>query len=132
MPSRADADPASLERDDVTELQLPSAAAVDFAVHEHIAVDDRLFDVSTGVEESGEFDELPEANRITADRDIFDRRLVGHPRMLAEQVPASLQEIGLLRRVLEGQLDAGTEQQRPVIADDDVLLRHFGDAKIVQ
>ena len=84
-----DADPASLEGDDVAELQLPSAAAIHLAVHGHVAVDDGLFHVSTGVEKSSELQELPEANDLTTDRDVVDRCRVRHSRMLAHQVPAA-------------------------------------------
>ena len=82
------ANPASIEADDVAELQLPSASAINLAVHGHIAVDDRLFHVSTGVEEPSELQELPEANDLTADRYVVDRSRVRHPRMLVDQVPA--------------------------------------------
>jgi hypothetical protein len=82
------ANPASIEADDVAELQLPSASAINLAVHGHIAVDDGLFHVSTGVEESSELQELPEANDLTADRDVVDRSRVRHPRMLVDKVPA--------------------------------------------
>jgi len=85
-PSRADADPAPLEGDDVAELKLPSAATVDLAVHAHVAVDDGLFDVSTGVEEPSELQELPEADDLAADRNVVDRSRVRHAGMLADQV----------------------------------------------
>jgi hypothetical protein len=88
VPSRADANTASIEGDDVSDLQLPSASAINLAVHGHIAVDDGLFHVSTGVEEPSELQELPEANDLTADRDVVDRSRVRHPRMLVDQVPA--------------------------------------------
>ena len=88
VPSRADANPAPIEADDVAELQLPSASAINLAVHGHIAVDDGLFHVSTGVEEPSELQELPEANDLTTDRDVVDRSRVRHPRMLVDRVPA--------------------------------------------
>lgn len=59
VPSRADANPASIEADDVAELQLPPASAINLAVHGHKAVDDGLFHVSTGVEEPSKLQELP-------------------------------------------------------------------------
>ena len=80
VPSRADADPASIKADDVAKLQLPSASAINLAVHHHIAADDGLFHVSTGVEEPSELQELPEANDLTTDRDIIDRSRILHPR----------------------------------------------------
>ena len=40
--------------------------------------------------------------------------------------------IGLLRCVLERELDPGPEQQRAVLADHDIQLRHLPDAEIVQ
>lgn len=86
--SRADANPASIEADDVAELQLPPATVINFAIHGHIAVDDGRFHVSSGVEEPGELQELPEANDFTADRDIVDRSRVRHPRMLVDEDPA--------------------------------------------
>lgn len=76
--SRGDANPASREADDVSDLQLPSAAAINLAVHDNVALDDGLFHVSTGVEESSELQELPEANDLTADRDVVDRSRVRH------------------------------------------------------
>jgi hypothetical protein len=60
-------------------------AAINLAVHGHVAVDDGLFHASTRVEEPSELQELPEANGVTADRDVVDRSRVGHPGMLAEQ-----------------------------------------------
>jgi 2-polyprenyl-3-methyl-5-hydroxy-6-metoxy-1,4-benzoquinol methylase len=67
---------------------LPSASAINRAVHIDKTVNDGLFHVSTGVEESSELQELPEADELTADRDVFDRTQIRHPRMLADQVPA--------------------------------------------
>jgi hypothetical protein len=67
---------------------LPSASAINFAVHGHKAVHDGLFHVSTGVEESSKFQELPEANDVTSDRDIVDRSPIRHPGILVDQVPA--------------------------------------------
>ena len=87
VPSRADADPASIEADDVAKLQLPSASAINLAVHHHRAADDGIFHVSTGVEELNELQGLPEANDLTADRDVIDRSRVRHPRMFVEPVP---------------------------------------------
>jgi 7-keto-8-aminopelargonate synthetase-like enzyme len=84
-PSRADPNPASIEADDVAELQLPSASAIDLAVHGHKAVDDGLFHVSTGVEESSEFQELAEPNDLATDRDVVDGRWIRHPRTLADR-----------------------------------------------
>ena len=69
-------------------MQLPSASEINLAVHGHMAVDDGFFHISTGVEEPGELQELPEANDLTADRDVVDRSRVRHPRMLVDQVPA--------------------------------------------
>lgn len=82
---RADPDAVPLEADDVAELQLPSATTIDLAVHEDVAVDDGLFHVSTGLEESSELEELPEADDLAAYRDV-DRSRVRHPGMLADQV----------------------------------------------
>ena len=86
--SRADANPASIEADDVAELQLPPATVINIAIHGHIAVDDGRFHVSSGVEKPGEFQELPEADDLTADRDIVDRSRVRHPRMFVDEDPA--------------------------------------------
>lgn len=82
--SRADANAAPLERDDVPELQLPPAPPIDLAVHGHVAIDDGLFHVPTGVEEAREFEELAEADAVAADRDVVDRGGVGHAEMLAD------------------------------------------------
>jgi hypothetical protein len=87
VPSRADANPASIKADDIAELQLPSASAINFTVHGHKAVDDGLFNVSTGVEESSKFQELPEADDLTTDRYVVDRSRIRHPRMLVERCP---------------------------------------------
>jgi len=76
----------AVEVDYVVELQLSSAATIDLAVHCHAAVDDGLFDVSAGVEEPSELQELPEADGLTADRNVIDRRRVRHPGMLADRV----------------------------------------------
>jgi hypothetical protein len=86
VPSPADANPASIEADDVAELQLPSASAINLGVHGHKAVHDGLFNVSTGVEESSEFQELPEANDLTIDHDVVDRSRIRHPQMLVDQM----------------------------------------------
>ena len=87
--SPANADFASLECDNVAGLQLPSAAAINLAVHGHVAVDDGFFHVSTGVEEPSELYELPEANDLTTDRDVVDRGRVRHAEMLGHCVPAA-------------------------------------------
>ena len=84
--SRADADPASIKADDVAKLQLPPATAINLAVHHHIAADDGLFHVSTGVEEPGELQKLPEANDLTADRDVIDRSRIRHARNASRPV----------------------------------------------
>lgn len=96
--SLADADSASLERHDIAELQLTSATSIDLTVHLHVAVDDGLFHVSTGVEEPRELHELSEANGVAADPDVVDRRRFRHPRMLADRVPSS-RPVGDLDRV---------------------------------
>jgi len=64
-------------------LQLASAAAIDFAVDAHVAVDDGLFHVAARVEEPGELEELPETDDLTTDRDVVDGCGVGHSEMLA-------------------------------------------------
>ena len=76
-----------LEADEVAELQLPSAAAIDLAVHGHSAVDDRLFHASTGVEESRELQQLAEPDGLAADRNVLDRSWLRHDEMLTDQVP---------------------------------------------
>ena len=83
--SRADADPSPIEADDVAELQLSSAAAINLTVHEYIAIDDGRLHVSAGVEEPGELQELPETNPPTADRDVVNGSRLHHPRMLADR-----------------------------------------------
>jgi hypothetical protein len=88
VPSRADAKPAPIEADDVAELQLPSASAINLAVHGRKAVEDGLFHVSTGVEEPSELQELPQANDLITNCDVFDRSRIRHPRMLVDHVPA--------------------------------------------
>lgn len=92
-PSWADANRASIEADDVAELQLPAASAIDLAVHGHKTVGDGLFHVSTGVEESSKLQELPEPNDLTTDRDILDRNWIRHPRMLVDRVPPRRQDV---------------------------------------
>ena len=82
-------DPAPLETDDVAGVELSSAAAIDLAVHGHITVDDGFFDVPPGVEETGEFHELAEANHVASDRDVIDRSGMGHPRMVSDVVPTA-------------------------------------------
>jgi hypothetical protein len=89
VPSRTDANPASIEADDVAGLQLPSASAINFPVHGHKSVDDGLFHVSTGIEESSKFQELPEADDLTTDHDVVDRSRICHPRMLVDGVLGS-------------------------------------------
>src|SRR4051812_34767368 len=81
-PSRRDADPVPLEADDVSVLQLPSTSTIHLAVHGDVTVGDGLFDISTGVEQPGELQELPEADAVTVDGDVVDRSSVRHPRML--------------------------------------------------
>jgi hypothetical protein len=70
--SSCDAHSAPLEGDDVAELQLPPAAAINLAVHAYEPVRDGLFHVPTRVEESSELQELPEANALTTDGHVFD------------------------------------------------------------
>lgn len=82
--SQADANAAPLERDNVSELQLPPATPIDLAVHGHVAIDDGLFNVPAGVEEPGELQELAEADAVATDRDVVDRSGVGHAEMLAD------------------------------------------------
>lgn len=76
-----------LEADNVSELQLLPAASIDLTVHPDMAVDDGIFHVPSGVKQSGELQELPEADDLTADRDVIDRSLVRHLGMLGDQVP---------------------------------------------
>ena len=71
--SRADANAAPLERDDVPELQLAPTTAIDLTVHGHVAIDDGLFDVPAGVQKPREFEELAEADAVATDRDVVDR-----------------------------------------------------------
>jgi hypothetical protein len=87
--SRADANPAPIEADDVAELQLPSSTAINFTVDSHVAVDDGLLHISTGVEEPSKLQELAEADALAADRNVVDRSLVRHPGMLADQMPTA-------------------------------------------
>src|SRR6478736_7135800 len=84
--SRADADAVSFAGDDVAELQLASPAAIDLAVDGHVAVDDGLFHVPAGVQQPGELQELPEADALTTDRDVFDRSRFRHSEMLTHVV----------------------------------------------
>lgn len=84
--SRADANATPLERDDIPELQLPPTPPIDLTVHGHVAIDDGLLDVPTGVEKPGELEELAEADGLAADRDVVDRGLRGHSRMVADAV----------------------------------------------
>jgi hypothetical protein len=81
--SVADADPVALEADDVSQLQLAPASPIDLAVDGNQAVGDDLFDVSAGVEETSELQELAEANIVPADGNIFNRGRTRHPPMLA-------------------------------------------------
>ena len=74
----------SIEADDVAELQLPSAASINLAVHGHKAVDDGLFHASPGVEEPSEFQELAEANDLSTDRHVVDRMRICHSRMVVD------------------------------------------------
>lgn len=87
--SRANANAAPLERDDIAKLQLPPTTAIDLAVHGDVAVDDGLFNVATGVEEAGELEELAEADGVTADRDVVDWGWGGHAEMVAHAMRAS-------------------------------------------
>src|SRR4051794_13422243 len=71
----------------------------------------------------------------SADRTITDPAVSASSTESREAVSIadpSRPESVLLRRVLERELDPGPEQQRPVVADYDVLLRHLADAEVVQ
>ena len=68
-------------------LELPPTAAVDLAVHNHVAIDDGLFHIAAGVEEPGELQKLPETDGLAADRDVVEWNRVGHAAMLANAAP---------------------------------------------
>jgi len=75
---------APFETDDVAVVQLPPATAIDLAVHRHVAVDDRLFDVPARIEDSRELEELPEPEHLRPDGYVDGAGRGGHPGMLAE------------------------------------------------
>lgn len=81
--SGADADAAPLEADDIIDLQLATATAIDLAVDRDEAVDDRFLHVSTGVEKPRELQELSQADHVAADGDVVDRSRFRHLGMLA-------------------------------------------------
>gem|GEM_PF-5683212 len=85
--SRADADRTPLETDNVAELSLPPAAAIDLSAHRHIAAGDGILHVPTGVKQSSEVQESPQADELSADRDVDYTGLVRHSGMPADQVP---------------------------------------------
>jgi len=60
-------------------MQLPATTAIDLAVHLHVAVEDDLLGVAAGIEETGELEELSEADHLPADGHIVDRIGVRHP-----------------------------------------------------
>ena len=104
--SRADADPAPLETDDVAEPQLPSAAAINLAVHGHEAIDDGLFHISTGVQDPSELRNCP--RRMTSPPIGTSSIGAGFviAKMLSRQVPVPQRltsvEPGELRRAVQG------------------------------
>src|SRR6478752_6910442 len=88
--SPADAHGVPFNADDVATLQLPSATAIDLAVHRHVAVYDGLFHISAGVEEPCELHELTEADGLIANGDFVDRSFVRHPGRLTDHVPPAI------------------------------------------
>lgn len=78
-PLKADSDSASFERDNVANLQLSPTTAIDLAVYEYVPVDNGLLHIAARVEQTGELQELPEANALATNRDVVDRVRVGHP-----------------------------------------------------
>lgn len=84
----ADANPAPIEADNIADVELSSALALDFAVHIHEPVENCLFHVPTGVEKSGELEELPQANHFSTDRDMVYGRGICHIGNVSRRVPA--------------------------------------------
>ena len=66
---------------------MPPAAAIDLSAHRDTAVGDGVFHMSTGVKQSSELQEPPQADELSADRDVDYMRLVRHSGMSTDQVP---------------------------------------------
>ena len=79
---------------------MPPAAAIDLSALRNTAVGDNVFHMSTGVNQSSELQEPPQADELSADRDVDYTGLVRHSGMPTDQVPpASGMLTGTLGRV---------------------------------
>src|SRR4051794_21687803 len=65
-----DPEPLAVDRDDVTPVQLAPASDVDLAVDADVAVGDPRFRLAAGVAPPGQLEELPEPDRVVADRHV--------------------------------------------------------------
>ena len=78
MTSGTNANSPPFERDEIAVVQLTPAATLGLTIDIHVSVDDDLLGVAAGVEETGELEELPEADDLAPDGHVVDLVSVRH------------------------------------------------------